>query len=858
VWLAVLPSVAFSQSRVARVYDLEYPGIHHVNVDGRVVATGGAPLADVRVWLEPHRGLNGTVYRETLTDSQGRFSFADVNSAEALTGVVDPSPEWIPATFELARAGGGEYHAGDVRLALNTTLRVAVETAPGIFFKGDPEKVEPGNVNVSLMSQGGVSSAPPQFYADGVFTFDCITFREGELAVRFRDKYYRAKLHLVPGQRDRFVVARIPKEDNEDEKLELLEMLRPVEPAPPRVREGVVRAPDGTPVEGAIVAVLGEIGFAGIGRTSVATTGPDGHFRLAEPHGKVVESVGLVSADSLVSEEKEAGDFRGDITLANAVLLELGAGVPQRSAATPLRVRWWHDGLGWQTLDRLKTWVVLGDKEHPDEHYAMLVADLPGYFPIAVRLKLPETGGAGSPPLEHTFRFTDSPVRALQVRSAGKPLAGATVDLFRVDDTDDLPTNPLATYTTGADGSLRLAGAAKGIYEVFVYARGCAPAHAIWNPGAPLTVTLAAANGVLQVEGAFRGQVSVMPAGRSTPVAVAPAAQTGASFTLAPGEYEVAEVDDSGNRAGASHVTVTSGSAARVSLTAQPPAQIRVEFPDRERRWEVAALRLAAGSGMHLPWGPSESQTVRVKTRDQSATLQLRESGQYRIELFGRRGGGLIAARTITVVNGRDVVLRAPAETASLTGTARNFAPGAGRKAVQLWLHAADEGGWDVGVNSVDLQPDGTFRVDGLPPGRYYAWQQVFTSTDPESPGPYVDASPKHTWGGVAVVLEAGRATELKEPAAMPAGTVTLHIVDAAGKPVPQATVFIDDADDLAAVGSFQPPFIAVANGIAKVPDVRAGWLELELLMNTGRVYSVAGAVQPSSPLEIRLPQDGR
>jgi hypothetical protein len=107
-------------------------------------------------------------------------------------------------------------------------------------------------------------------------------------------------------------------------------------------------------------------------------------------------------------------------------------------------------------------------------------------------------------------------------------------------------------------------------------------------------------------------------------------------------------------------------------------------------------------------------------------------------------------------------------------------------------------------------------------------------------------------------VLEAGRATELKEPAAMPAGTVTLHIVDAAGKPVPQATVFIDDADDLAAVGSFQPPFIAVANGIAKVPDVRAGWLELELLMNTGRVYSVAGAVQPSSPLEIRLPQDGR
>src|ERR1019366_5812100 len=110
-----------------------------------------------------------------------------------------------------------------------------------------------------------------------------------------------------------------------------------------------------------------------------------------------------------------------------------------------------------------------------EDQYASLVADLPGYSPNAVRLKLTRAG-IPAQPLEHRFRFTDSLVRTLEVRSLGKPLAGATVDLVRVDGQEELASNLSATYTTGADGRLQLAGAPDGVYEVFVYVRGHAPA----------------------------------------------------------------------------------------------------------------------------------------------------------------------------------------------------------------------------------------------------------------------------------------------------------------------------------------------------------------------------------------------
>ena len=868
VWIALLPPAAWAQARIVRTYELETSGLHHVKVDGRVVSARGMPLADIGVSLQPDGGVSGVVYRETRTDGQGRFQFADVSSASDLTGVVDPPPEWIPATFTLTHADGGESHAGDIQLRANTTLRVALETAQGILFSGDP-----GTVNVDLAPKGTPRTNSPQVYDHGVFTIDYITYREAELAVSFHGKYYTAPLRFEPGQRDRFVVARMPGSKKDDDKLAILEMLRPMDPPSRPTRVGVVRAPDGSPLEGAVVTVLGGVGFNGLGQTSV--TGPDGHYTYVEPRGKPsYTSVGLVGEDAWTSEETVVNDIR----IANAIPLKLAADAPPASAAAPLRVRWWHDALGWLPLSRLKTWVAPGTPEPARklvaDSYASLVADLPGYFPIAIRLKLPEAGDPAQT-LEHRFRFTDSPVRTLLVRSLGKPLAGATVDLVRVDGQEELASNLLATYTTAADGRLQLAGAPVGVYEVFVYAPGHAPAHAIWNPGAPLRVALAPANVVLEVEGAVRGQlVGVRPAGSSNTVAVARVASTPVAFRLAPGNYEVTAMEGSGRLAGALHVTLTAGRGAHVSLAAPKLPEVRLEFPDGSHEWQATAWRVIDGASPADPPQPDgDPATAHAGIGAQAATLHLSESGWYLVGVQ-RSGTRFELQRTIEAVGGSLMVLKVPAGNASLTGNAGTaitpvLAREPGKKAVGLRLASADADGWDVEVLPLELQPDNGFRIDGLPAGRYYAWQHVYAElgqADTRFEG-YSDECGKHVRGGVAVALATGRSEALKDLAAVPNAAVAVRIVDGGGQPVSHATVFVrhwfpeipraEGMLNLAPAAS-RSLIVPVVGGIAKVPDVRAGRLEFELLLDTGRVYSMAGEVAPGRPLEIRLPKEAR
>ena len=69
-------------------------------------------------------------------------------------------------------------------------------------------------------------------------------------------------------------------------------------------------------------------------------------------------------------------------------------------------------------------------------------------------------------------------------------MPGATVDLEWVENLDKDSRRQVATYTTSANGEIRLTGGADRIIEAFIYADGYEPRHARWNVGVPLVLDL--------------------------------------------------------------------------------------------------------------------------------------------------------------------------------------------------------------------------------------------------------------------------------------------------------------------------------------------------------------------------------
>lgn len=105
-WLLALPWAMTAQVNVMGVSNLECSGIRHASVDGQVLNARGEALGGVRVALGPVAGPDGVATVETRTDSQGRFSFADVSAEDEISGIVDPPAEWRgaePLLHEAAR-----------------------------------------------------------------------------------------------------------------------------------------------------------------------------------------------------------------------------------------------------------------------------------------------------------------------------------------------------------------------------------------------------------------------------------------------------------------------------------------------------------------------------------------------------------------------------------------------------------------------------------------------------------------------------------------------------------------------------------------------------------------------------------
>ena len=825
LWLLLVPTLAVAQVRIAAVRDWEIPGIHHTRVTGRVVTAHGMPVAGaaVRLIAPPYHSI--ALY-ETRTGARGDFDFPDVSRDGYLQGMVDPPAGWLPAEFDIPEMSG-VFQAGEIRLAPAAAVRVVVETAPGQPFRGDP-----GELRLSVSPDASQLGPGVTSYAGGVFTVDRLPYGKAELRVEYKETDYSARLVLDAGSRNRVLVARIPPARDEDGQLKIAELIRPWEAPSPQTIEGTVRTMDGSPIDGAEVNIQSDVGLKGYGPSQFATTDADGRYRAQVPRGATPTVLAGDAGENHVSGT--------DIQAGGALPVEAVVEAPDPAAAARARVRW-NGPLGWRTLGSGRTWIAPGlPAENPSIQF---VADIPGYFPIfsSARVAKPESGQPS--PVAARFSFKSGPVRTLEVRSAGKPLAGAVVEIVPVADPHQLEPVPTVSYTTGPDGRLQLAGDVPGEYGVFVYAPGHPTARALWRAGAPLAIDLTPQPAAIEIAGLVHGQrVRVKPEGHDRAVAEFTVDRSPAPVTVEPGNYLVLAFDHTGLLAAAARATAVGGRTTRVSPGAGRAAEIRVTVPDPNQIWDVTAWS---------EWNanPEEIEDASAQTVRGTAVLRVGAAGRYRVRA-GREHATQWLEREIEVSAREGAALTVPPLTASL----------AGARPASLWrdsgfliLQAAAPEGWSLGLGPIGLGDAGRFEFRNLPAGRYYAW-----SLASENPPPLGSA-------GVPVVLEAGRTAQWKDPAPSTGPPLKVRVTAADGRPTPYALLYVDAiepanrpaaADSVAGREPRLGLFVPVRNGAAELPRSGAGRLLLWMLSERGRIYSLAADVAPGRTLEIRLPRE--
>jgi len=820
--LVLLPVLGLAQVRIVSVTDWEIPGIHHMRVEGRVVNVHGMALAGATVRLVAPPFTSIALY-ETRTGPHGDFEFPDVSYDGDLQGMVDPPAGWLPATFQIADVSG-VYQAGEIRLKPGAALRVVVETAPGQVFRGDPTELRLSVRPDALESRDVVTS-----YADGVFTVDRLPYDRAKLEIEYKEATYTARLALDQGSRNRVLVAQIPSGPDENRKLEIVEMIHPWETPTSQTIEGIVRTADGSPIDGAAVVVQSDVTGSDNGASQIVFTDAAGRYRAEVPRG--------ATATFRITGADESRSSDTDLQAGSALSVEAVVEGPDAAAAAQARVRW-SGALGWRTLGRGRTWIA--PPLAAGSSSIQLVAELPGYFPVFSRVALPGPPLAAPAPIVQRFRFKRGPVRTLEVRAAGKPLA-AVVEIVRIEDSSELEPALPVSYTTGLDGRLRLAGEVEGQYGVLVYARGYRTGRALWRAGAPLVIDLTPESAVLEMAGLVRGQkVRVTPEGGDQTAAAIAVERSPATVSVAPAKYELLASDEAGRVTGVARATAIGGQTTRVSLGVSRGAEIRITIPDPDHTWRVDAMP---------SWTRSAEDIVQAQTNRGVAVLRLGIAGRYRVRA-SREDASHWLDREIEVPEGGSATLSVPPLTASLAGVLHLTGD---ERSGLLILRAAEPGGWNLVLSPVESAEGERYEFQGLPTGKYYAWM-LAPDTQAQRPG-----------SGVPVVLEAGRTLEWRDPPPYAGPPLKIGILGADGRPLPGALLYVD----VPAWGGWmseEPEFaepmphalVPVRNGKAELPGAGPGRLLLQLLSDRGRLYSLAADVGPSRTLEIRLPKEER
>ena len=159
---------------------------------------------------------------------------------------------------------------------------------------------------------------------------------------------------------------------------------------------------------------------------------------------------------------------------------------------------------------------------------------------------------------------------------------------------------------------------------------------------------------------------------------------------------------------------------------------------------------------------------------------------------------------------------------------------------------------------------DGSFTLDQLPPGNYHVFYHLIGTIRHFGRSNLQLSDPTDAWGGVPLSLHAHQTTVLQDLAEPELGSLTVRVTDAAGKPVNGARLSILDRMKQWSQSfrkRYAPmhdlptsPTVVLEHGLATLPSIRAGRLELQIGFADGRVLSCCREVRPGTVLDLLVP----
>lgn len=875
----------------------ERRGLYHATVHGRFVSQTGQPVAGVHVQLNAGRPRSLPL-AALETGADGRFAIHDVNSIYPPYLAYFPPEEWLDGRSAVIGESGSNIDLGTIRLVPDTMIRVAVEIVGGPPL--GPDDREP---TVVVEGERGF----PRVVAEKIgseevlhgITFD-VGYWEVSLFTNSKSEVYRAPFHLERGRRDQKSYLRLlrdtvkPASDYHSEgKMEISEVRAPRMTITREFRAtGRVLAPDGSPVEGAIVNTF-HLPPWNL-RLNWVRSGSDGKYDLRFRSTMCLApaiSYGDTDYWNLYRAERNAPRIpceerlRGprDIVMPQASQLSIHV---EGVDASRVRAYWWHDSFGWQRFPSLRPWVSASSFME-----SQIKVEADGYLPLTHKFRFPHIDWSQNekPPAEMPleFRFDGAGRRTLTVLGYGKPLGGAIIDIESIVNLESDERRQLATYKTPTDGQVGLLGGDDQLIEAFVYADGFEPQRTVWNTGVPLVVDLAERVSSL-VFPASSTVVAARVRNAQSPRAVQTVTFNAAESTfahVAKGVYDITCYSAQGQVAGYQRLTVAPGNTLvdcsidhRPRLTVRyPPGGWRVSVSDSTPRGgatDFVAMLLVPG----VPGSADVGTTLERETTTESL-FAISHAGKVHIEARSN-SRSLTLWRDLDVKPCQSLVLSVPQGTATLRGSMRTYGGGLERSdhgfaGPRLQLIADNPSGWSLTeyIPQRDAREGDArhhFTMASVPAGSYHLYQHLIGKPATYNYGGHTRSytEPIAAWGGIPVKLEPNQTTELPDFIDYRLADLQVRVADTTGRLVEHATLRIRDRMseswrlvqenpaqlEQAAHPIPYPAAARIIAGTATLPRIREGWLDLGVETDSGAIFGFTVPVSPVRELRLTLP----